>query len=130
MTERQMQKAVQKAAVDFEREIEQGYEIDERQTFAQYADYVLDMKERTGTKHKTIYGYRLLTERVYPAIGHLKLSEIRPQHLNVLYKNLSAAGIRGNGSRSSAKIDLKAGGHFFLHRFRCLSWVQYYNPQG
>ena len=36
MTERQMQKAVERAAMDFERSIEQGYQIDNRQTFAQY----------------------------------------------------------------------------------------------
>ena len=51
MTERQIEKAVQKAAADFEREIEQGYTLDNRQSFAQYAEYVLELKERTGLKH-------------------------------------------------------------------------------
>jgi len=41
-----------KAALDFEREIKQGYAVDDRQTFAQYAEYVLALKERTVTKHK------------------------------------------------------------------------------
>lgn len=108
MTERQMQKAVQKAAIDFEREIEQGYAVDDRQTFAQYAEYVLALKERTGTKHKTVYGYRCLTDRIYPAIGHIKLSDLRPQHLNTLYKNLSATGVRKDGRKAKSKIDLNA----------------------
>ena len=45
MTARQMEKAVQRAALDFERELELGYVADNRQTFAEYAAYVLDLKE-------------------------------------------------------------------------------------
>lgn len=48
MTARQIEKAVQRAAADFERSIEQGYAFDNRQTFAEYAAYVIDLKERTG----------------------------------------------------------------------------------
>ena len=108
MTERQIKKAVQKAAADFEREIEQGYILDNRQTFAQYAEYVLELKERTGLKHKTLYEYRQLTERIFPAIGHLKLTEIRPQHLNAFYRSLAATGTRKSGARAKARIDLNA----------------------
>ena len=108
MTERQMQKAVQRAAVDFEREIEQGYQMDNRQTFAQYAEYVLELKERTGAKHKTLLEYRNLTRRIYPEIGHLKLNEIRPQHLNSLYKRLASAGVRQGCERATVKVDLAA----------------------
>ena len=39
MTERQIQKAVQRAATDFERAIEQGYSLDNKQSFAEYAEY-------------------------------------------------------------------------------------------
>ena len=108
MTERQIEKALQKAAADFEREIEQGYILDNRQSFAQYAEYVLDLKERAGLKHKTVYEYRQLTDRIYPAIGHLKLTEIRPQHLNAFYRSLAAAGSRKAGARAAARIDLNA----------------------
>lgn len=107
MTERQIEKAVQKAAADFEREIEQGYTLDNRQSFAQYAEYVLDLKERAGLKHKTVYEYRQLTERIYPAIGHLKLTDIRPQHLNAFYRSLAAAGTRKAGAKAKAKVDLE-----------------------
>ena len=50
----------QKAAADFERAIEQGYVADDRQSFQEYAEYVLDLKERSGAKHKTIESYRFL----------------------------------------------------------------------
>ena len=84
MTERQMQKAVERAAVDFERSIEQGYQIDNRQTFAEYAEYVLSEKERQGMKYRTLDRYRELLERINQGIGHIKLVDLRPQHLNTL----------------------------------------------
>lgn len=57
MTERQMEKAVRCAAMDFEREISQGYQADDRQSFAEYAEYVLDLKERSGCKTRTVLSY-------------------------------------------------------------------------
>ena len=106
MTERQMEKAAQKAALEFEREIELGYQVDDRQTFAEYAEYVLDLKERSGAKYKTISSYRYLLRRINPVLGHLKLSEIRPQHLNRFYKSLAAQGVRSGTAKATPKIDL------------------------
>lgn len=106
MTDRQIQKAVQRAAADFERSIEQGYALDNRQTFAEYAAYVLELKERTGTKQKTLDRYRELMLRINAAIGHIKLSDLRPQHLNSFYKNLAQPGIRLGGGSATANIDL------------------------
>lgn len=106
MTARQIEKAVQRAAADFERSIEQGFALDNRQTFADYAEYVLDLKERDGTKAKTLDRHKELMIRINQAIGHLKLADIRPQHLNSFYKNLSEPGIRAGGGSATAKIDL------------------------
>ncbi len=105
MTERQMEKAAQKAAADFERAIEQGYVADDRQSFQEYAEYVLDLKERSGAKHKTIESYRFLLGRINPAIGFMKLQDIRPQHLNQMYKSLAKSGQRANQGRATAKDD-------------------------
>lgn len=108
MTARQIKRAVQRAAADFERSIEQGYALDNRQAFAEYAAYVLDLKERDGTKAKTLDRYKELMIRINQAIGHLKLADIRPQHLNSFYKNLAEPGIRLGGGIATAKIDLAA----------------------
>ena len=108
MTAKQTEKAVQRAAADFERSIEQGYALDNRQTFAGYAAYVLDLKERDGTKAKTLDRYKELMIRINQAIGHLKLADIRPQHLNSFYKNLAEPGIREGVGSATAKIDLAA----------------------
>lgn len=106
MTERQLQKAVQRAAADFERSIEQGFALDNRQTFAEYADYVIYLKERTGTKAKTLDRYQELLIRINAAIGHIKLSDIRPQHLNAFYKNLAEPGVRIGFGSARTRIDL------------------------
>ena len=108
MTERQIQKAVQRAATDFERSIEQGYALDNRQTFAEYAAYVIDLKARTGMKTRTLDRYRDLMVRINQAIGHIKLTDLRPQHLNSFYKNLAEPGIRIGGVSAKAKIDMVA----------------------
>ena len=106
LTPRQIEKAVQRAAMDFERSIEQGYSLDNKQTFAEYAAYVLDLKERTGVRPTTLDRYRELLERINAAIGHIKLSDLRPQHLNAFYKNLAEPGLRAGGGSATAKIDL------------------------
>lgn len=107
MTERQMQKAVERAAADFERSIEQGFLVDNKQTFSEYARYVIDLKERSGAKHRTVYLYKQILERCDLAIGHMKLTDIRPHHLNSFYKNLTETGIRKSGHKATAKIDIK-----------------------
>ena len=106
LTPRQIEKAVQRAAMDFERSIEQGYSLDNKQTFAEYAAYVLDLKERTGVRPTTLDRYRELLGRINAAIGHIKLADLRPQHLNAFYKNLAEPGLRVGGGSATAKIDL------------------------
>ena len=108
MTPRQIEKAVQRAAVDFERSIEQGYSLDNRQTFAEYSAYVVDLKKRTGTKHRTVTGYQRLMERTNQAIGHMAIQDIRAVHLNRFYQNLSEEGIRAAEPRAIQKTDLRA----------------------
>ena len=105
MTDRQMQKAVERAAADFERDIELGFQLDNRQTFEEYANYVIELKERSGVKYRTTERYRELLERINPAIGHIKLADLRPQHLNAFYKNLSEPGISNKADRAAAKVD-------------------------
>lgn len=58
MTAKQIEKELNRQAVTFEEQCRQGYSLDNRQTFAQYAGYVIDLKERNGMKHTTISRYR------------------------------------------------------------------------
>jgi len=89
-------KEVNKFAALFEENCKKGNVSTERKSFAEYAAYVIDLKERNGAKHKTIVRYRSLLERIVDdqnsGIGHLKLQDIRADHLNTLYAKLAEPG--------------------------------------
>lgn len=91
-------------AATFEKECREGLHENNRQRFDGYCDYVIGLKEQRGVKHSTIVRYKELTTRIYPAIGHIKLCELRADHLNDLYTSLSADGAnKKNGGKLSAK---------------------------
>ena len=107
LTARQEEKALQRAAFEFEERILQGFLADEKKTFAEYAEYAIALKERRGAKHNTIYGYKKLLPRINAAIGHIKLSSLLPSHLNTCYDNLAETGIRTVEPRATAKMDIR-----------------------
>ena len=107
MSKKQMDKLAMAAAIKFEEEIRAGYEIDKRKKFHEYAEYVIDLKARTGLSPTTIERYRSMLPRIYDGIGHMKLTDIRPYHLNDLYKHLAENGIRNKGAIATAKKVVK-----------------------
>lgn len=108
LTPKQEEKELQRQIVAFEKKVKQGYVIDERMTFEKYAEYVLKLKERTGSKHRTLTRYKELLLRINPAIGYMKLEEIRPAHLNSFYTALSADGLnKRTGGKLSNKTILE-----------------------
>lgn len=88
--EKRAEKEALKQAAIFEKQCRDGLSLDNHQTFAAYAEYVLKQKERTGVKRSTLARYRTDLDRILPAIGHMKLADIRPQHLNLLYEQPGA----------------------------------------
>ncbi|MBQ1950887.1 MAG: site-specific integrase [Clostridia bacterium] len=88
----------------FEKECKEGIKADNRQRFDGYCDYVIGLKEQRGAKHSTIVRYKELTSRIYPVIGHIKLCDLRVDHLNDLYTSLSADGLnKKTGGKLSTK---------------------------
>lgn len=107
-TEKTAQKKAEAFAATFEKECKIGVASDTRQTFENYCNYVIGLKEQNGIKHSTIVSYKSLTERIYPIIGYIKLSELRPQHLNSLYGELQKEGLnKVTGGRLSNKTVLE-----------------------
>lgn len=92
MTDKQIEKELNTQAVIFEQKCKHGLAVDTRQSFQQYAEYVISLKERNGIKHSTLTRYKDLLGRITPIIGYLKLADIRPAHLNKLYEELSKPG--------------------------------------
>lgn len=94
LTKKQIEKELNKQAVLFEEQCQRGTAAVSSQTFAQYAEYAMAQKERGGLKHSTLVGYRTLLKRINQGIGHLKLTEIRPQHLNAFYQQLEQEDVK------------------------------------
>lgn len=88
--------------------MQEGTTTDSRQKFASYCDYVIGLKEQRGVKHSTIVRYKELTGRIYPQIGHIRLRELRVDHLNDLYTLLAKDGQnKRTGGGLSAKTILE-----------------------
>ena len=103
-TEKSARKKATDFAATFEQDIKLGRTTDSRQRFDVYCNYVIDLKEQRGLKHSTAVRYRELTTRIFPAIGHLKLTELRADILNDFYTSLAAPGMnKKTGGGLSAK---------------------------
>lgn len=108
MTARQMEKEAQRVAFEFEREIELGFQSDNRQTFENYANYFIDLQRHNGCAVNTLIMYRYLMKRLVPLIGHMKLKDIRPQHISGIDRELSREGIRQEPGSAISKGDIRA----------------------
>lgn len=115
-TEKSARKKAEAFAATFEKECKEGTRTDSRQTFQPYCEYVIDLKENTGAKHTTVTRYREMARRIYPAIGHIKLRELRADQLNDFYVSLSKPG---NNKRTGGGLSPKT----ILEHHRLISTV-------
>lgn len=110
--EENARKKAEAFAAQFERDCKKGTATDCRQTFEQYAEYVLALKERNGEKISSITDYRNMSARIYPIIGHKKLKDLQAKDLNDLYGELMKDGVnKRTGGKLSNKTVLR------YHRF-------------
>jgi len=83
-------------AKDREKEVNNPQYIEPtKSTFKEFAErWMRDYGEK-NLAPKTLHRYKqILESRVYPAMGHLKIEQIKPAHLMEFYKNLQESGIR------------------------------------
>ena len=72
MTTRQIEKELKRVEVQFEERCKQGLTGDGRQRFDYYADYVLNLKEKSGEhRHNTVVRNRELLRRCNEHLGHI-----------------------------------------------------------
>ena len=112
MTEKQIAKELNKTATLFEEQCRKGFVATEHKTFAEYADYVIEVKEKNGLKHTTVLSYRAALKRINDiscnGFGYMKLSDIRPEHLNRFYMTLAKKGMnKQTGGALSPKTILE-----------------------
>ena len=112
-SEKSARKKAEAFAANFEKECKSGLRTDSRQKFREYCDYAIELKVERGLKHSTATRYKELTNRIYPSIGHIKLTDIRADHLNKLYSDLSKDGVSKRGGKLSTKTILEH--HRLIH---------------
>lgn len=105
-TEKSARKRAEAFASVFEAECKSGVIGNSRKRFDEYAEYCIGLKEEMGLKHSTVTRYRDLTERIFAEIGHIKLSDLRADHLNSFYSKLAKNGAKKAPTKATAKIDL------------------------
>ena len=96
-SEKRIEKELNRVAVEFENECKKGHVSIEKKKFEDYANYVIDLKQRTGVKKSTIDRYRDLLARIVDVkcdgFGNVKINELRACHLNRFYEKLSSVGM-------------------------------------
>ncbi|MHC1719111.1 MAG: tyrosine-type recombinase/integrase [Clostridiaceae bacterium] len=80
----------------FKDEIEKGAYLDAGKiTFEDFAIKWLKEYGEANLAPKTLFGYKeMLENRIFPAIGRIKLNKLQPTHLMEFYNNLREKGIR------------------------------------
>ncbi len=96
LTPKQIEKELQKQAALFENEVESGTYLDgSKITFAEFVDRWLKDYAEQQLQPKTLHSYKeILNSRIIPAMGHVKLNKLQPNHLLQFYNNLQEEGIR------------------------------------
>lgn len=96
LTPKQEQKAVEKAALEFEKKCLSGQVLDENTRFRDFADkWIKDYAEKQ-LEPRTVARYQDLLVRINAAFGNMKLSAIQPHHLQEFYNNLGEKGVRAD----------------------------------
>lgn len=90
------EKEAQKLLDKFIQEVEEGKVKDGAKTpFKVFAEKWISEYAAANLEPKTLYRYNeLLNSRIIPAIGHIKLGDLKPLHLLEFYNNLRENGIR------------------------------------
>ena len=97
-SDNKVKRELNKFVAAFENDCKSGNVATEKRCFGEYAAYVIDLKESSGNiKARTAQRYRELLERINDVdcngMGYMKLSDIRPEHLNKFYAELSKPGM-------------------------------------
>ena len=108
-TEHQNKKALEKFAYEFEERVRNGkYLKGEKMTYKEYSsiwrkEYV--SKQLSVTTYERYEG--AFKRTINPAIGHLKLAQITPLHLQYLYRDMGEKGYEQNGKHKTVVRQIK-----------------------
>lgn len=124
MTEKQIEKEVQRQAVLFEERAKNGFSLDGNVKFEDFArEWVKQIEKENELKPLTIKRYKNCEERIYQAIGHLKMDKINKTHIQAFINNLSEDGINkqtgGGLSTKTQQLYLNFISDVYNYAIRC-----------
>ena len=106
MTERQIEKELQRQVVHFEEACLKGnvvatikFEDFAHQWFKEYAEIRL--------KQRTVEGYHQMEKRIYKAIGHIRLDKLTTRHIQKFIIDLCSAEREDGRNRNGGKLSTK-----------------------
>lgn len=104
LTPKKREKAVKEYAQQFESRVKNGFAMDGRKiTLKDFSDRWMEEYAKINLQPGTATKYaEELNDKILPALGHLKLSELKPHIINAFFASLTRDGARKDG---------KAGGY-------------------
>ncbi len=106
MTERQIQKELERQAVLFEEQVRNGQFIDSSIKFSDFAEIWLNDYAIPQLRPSTVDGYKRNLVRLNAYIGHIKLNKLQPHNITACYKAIFDEG-KLIAPKYKAKIPLK-----------------------
>lgn len=99
LTPKKREKAVEEFARDFEQKVKNGAAMDGRKvTLKEFADRWIAEYAAQNLQPATVTAYRSeLDQKILPALGHLKLSELKPHNINAFFVAMAQDGARKDG---------------------------------
>ena len=107
MTGRKLEKELQRQADEFEREVRNGLLLYADMTLDELIDKWFEQYIDKKCKPKTASEYRYLRPRISAALGHMKVSDIKPSHLMMFYDDLETVGARKDSTYIATAALLK-----------------------
>lgn len=93
MTEHQKKKELERQMFLFEQKVKNGICPDGSITFKQLSDRWMEEYGKVRLSPTTYNRYVEYLKRINQAIGHIKLKDLKPLHLNSFYANLAEPGV-------------------------------------
>ena len=106
MTAKQQEKALEVFVFEFEQKVKSGKVLKgEKLTLKEYVDMWLRDYAKNHLEFTSYQSYEYnMNTKILPALGHIKLSELKPHHIQSLYNNLLEDGVRVDGKKGSYSI--------------------------
>jgi hypothetical protein len=94
LSEKQIEKELERQRIQFEKEVQKGTYLDGNITLNEFSDKWFTDYAELNLKPKTIVFYKKISKRILVTLGHKKLDSISPTNLMEFYKNLTESKIR------------------------------------